>query len=104
MANDGGERDHRAPLTDEQIRAATVGELRPLSRGIVIVESDPEWPELFQREAGRIRGALGDRAVQVDHVGSTSVPGLAAKPIMDINLAVADSADERARRAAGARE
>src|SRR5262249_22637406 len=57
---------------------------------------DPGWPVLFAREAARIRAALGDCAVQVEHVGSTSVPGLAAKPIIDIVLAVPDSSDEQA--------
>ena len=51
---------------------------------------------LFAREAARIRAALDGRAVQVEHVGSTSVPGLTAKPIIDILLAVPDSADEQA--------
>jgi GrpB-like predicted nucleotidyltransferase (UPF0157 family) len=52
--------------------------------------------EEVQREAARIRAALGCRAVQVEHAGSTSVPGLAAKPIIDIVLAVPDSSDEQA--------
>jgi len=82
------------PLTDEQIRAATIGELAPHAAPILLIEYDPDWPRLFEREAARIRAALGDRAVQVEHVGSTSVPGLAAKPIIDIVLVVADSADE----------
>jgi GrpB-like predicted nucleotidyltransferase (UPF0157 family) len=62
----------------------------------VIADYDPHWPELFQREAGRIHGALGDRALLIEHTGSTSVPGLAAKPVIDIVVAVADSADEDA--------
>lgn len=61
-----------------------------------LVEPNPAWPERYAREEERIRGALGERAVQIEHVGSTSVPGLAAKPIIDIALAVADSADESA--------
>jgi len=63
---------------------------------IQIVPYDPHWPELFRREADRISRALGLRAWRVEHVGSTSVPGLAAKPIIDVVLAVADSADEAA--------
>src|SRR5206468_803127 len=49
---------------------------------------------LYQREAARIRGALGDRALLIEHVGSTAVPGLAAKPRIDIVLAVTDSSSE----------
>jgi GrpB-like predicted nucleotidyltransferase (UPF0157 family) len=51
---------------------------------------------LFAHEAARIRAALGGRAVQVEHVGSTSVPGLAAESIVDVLLAVPDSSDEQA--------
>jgi len=58
------------------------------------VEYDPSWPELFEREAKRIREVLGSKALQIEHVGSTSVPGLCAKPIIDILLVVKDSADE----------
>jgi len=63
---------------------------------VEIHEYDPGWPALFEREATRIRGALEDRALLVEHAGSTSVPGLAAKPIIDIVLAVPDSSDEGA--------
>lgn len=87
--------DH-TPFTDEQIRAATIGELVPHAATIHIAEYDPEWPRLFEREAIRIREALGGRARAVEHVGSTSVPGLAAKPVIDIVLVVDDSADESA--------
>ena len=82
------------PSTEEQIRAAHVGELTPLIGHIHIVDYDPEWPRLFEREAERIQAALGDRVLLIEHVGSTSVPGLAAKPRIDILLVVADSADE----------
>ena len=61
---------------------------------IVIAEYDPAWPHRFEVERTRIIDALGGRALRIDHVGSTAVPGLAAKPIIDIDLAVADSADE----------
>jgi GrpB-like predicted nucleotidyltransferase (UPF0157 family) len=63
---------------------------------IVLVAYDPRWPAMFDREASRIRAALASLAIRVDHVGSTSVPGLAAKPIIDIVLSVPDSADEAA--------
>src|SRR5215471_13848594 len=63
--------------------------------GIEVSDPDPGWPRQYDRLAGRIRRALGWRALQLDHVGSTSVPGLAAKPIIDIDLTVADPACER---------
>ena len=63
---------------------------------ILLADSDPRWPALFDREAARIRAALGGRALLLEHAGSTSVPGLAAKPIVDVLLAVEDSADEAA--------
>jgi GrpB-like predicted nucleotidyltransferase (UPF0157 family) len=80
--------------TENELRAALVGDAAPSSGPIVLVEYDPNWPVLFRREADRISAALGDRALQIEHTGSTSVPGLAAKPIVDIVLVVADSADE----------
>jgi GrpB-like predicted nucleotidyltransferase (UPF0157 family) len=79
---------------EEEIRAATIGEPTVLAKPIELVEYDEAWPELFRREADRIRSALGGRALLIEHTGSTSVPGLAAKPIIDIVLVVADSADE----------
>jgi GrpB-like predicted nucleotidyltransferase (UPF0157 family) len=82
--------------TEEEIRAAAVGELKPLAGPIVLAEYDPGWPQLFEREAERIRAVLGERALRIEHAGSTSVPGLAAKPVIDVVLVVADSADEEA--------
>jgi GrpB-like predicted nucleotidyltransferase (UPF0157 family) len=84
------------PLTDAEIEAAVVGEPAPTYQPIVLVDYDPEWPLLFAREEMRIRTALGPRALLVEHAGSTSVPGLPAKPIIDIVLVVRDSSDERA--------
>lgn len=81
-------------MTEEELRAVTVGELAPLNQPVQIKEYDPDWPRLFERETDRIRAALGDRIVQLEHVGSTSVPGLAAKPRIDILLVVERSADE----------
>jgi GrpB-like predicted nucleotidyltransferase (UPF0157 family) len=84
------------PQTEEEIRAAFIGELTPLAGPIHIVDYDPEWPRFFEREFERIQAALGDRVLMLEHVGSTSVPELAAKPRIDILLVVADSADEQA--------
>jgi L-asparaginase II/GrpB-like predicted nucleotidyltransferase (UPF0157 family) len=61
---------------------------------IEIREYDQEWPAQFAREETRLRAILGDRVVRLEHAGSTSVPGLPAKPIIDIVLEVPDSADE----------
>ncbi len=73
-----------------------VGEPTVVNGPIKLKEYDPEWPEHFAREAERIRAALGGSALQIEHIGSTSVPGLAAKPVIDILLVVHDSADETA--------
>jgi GrpB-like predicted nucleotidyltransferase (UPF0157 family) len=81
---------------EDELRAHTVGELQPLSGSIELADYDPAWPELFRREAERIRAILGERVLQIEHVGSTAVSGLPAKPIIDILLVVADSADEQA--------
>jgi GrpB-like predicted nucleotidyltransferase (UPF0157 family) len=81
-------------MREAEIQAATVGKVTRLTGPILLVDYDPEWPRMFQREAERIRAALGDRALMVEHAGSTSVPGLAAKPRIDILLTVADPADE----------
>jgi GrpB-like predicted nucleotidyltransferase (UPF0157 family) len=83
-------------MSDEQIRAVSVGELPPQYREIVLAEYDPEWPKWFERAESQIRGALGDAALRIDHVGSTSVPGLAAKPLIDVSLVVDDTTDEEA--------
>ena len=53
-----------------------------------IVDYDPEWPERFEREAAAIRAVMNDEIVELEHIGSTSVPGLPAKPIIDLLLAV----------------
>lgn len=61
---------------------------------VTLVDYDPNWPLMFQREDDRIRAALGNRALRLEHVGSTSVPSLVAKPCIDILLVVADAADD----------
>lgn len=82
--------------SDEVVQAARLDTVVPHNAPIVLAEYDPRWPALFDREAARIREILGSTAALVEHVGSTSVPGLTAKPIIDIVLAVPDSADEPA--------
>jgi GrpB-like predicted nucleotidyltransferase (UPF0157 family) len=59
-----------------------------------IVDYDPNWPTKFKSHAGIVDRALGVTALQIEHIGSTSVPGLAAKPIIDILVVVQDSTDE----------
>ena len=61
---------------------------------ITIVEPNPEWPQRFLNTKARIEAALGSTAVAMLHVGSTSVPGLPAKDIIDIDLTVKDITDE----------
>ena len=80
------------PDRDSYLDAVLIGgrERRP----IVIAEYDPSWPRRYERERARIAGALGELALAIEHVGSTSVPGLAAKPIIDILVAVADPDDD----------
>src|SRR4051794_19142099 len=63
---------------------------------IEVREYDERWPADFEGIAQAIRAALGDRVLELHHVGSTSVPGLPAKPVIDADLVVADSADEPA--------
>ncbi len=86
----------RAPMTEEELRVATVGEPTRLSGPVELVDYDPAWTELFAREDERVRAALGDQVHRLEHAGSTSVPGLAAKPWIDMVLVVADSAGEPA--------
>jgi GrpB-like predicted nucleotidyltransferase (UPF0157 family) len=77
---------------EERQREIIIGEVEP--QAIVVVDYDPAWPGRFRREEAKIRAALGEAALSVEHIGSTSVPGLAAKPIVDILLVVEDSGEE----------
>jgi GrpB-like predicted nucleotidyltransferase (UPF0157 family) len=81
-------------MNREELEAALVGGLE--GGRVVIAEYDPAWPARFAVLRDRIRTALGSRALRIEHIGSTSVPGLAAKPIVDICLCVADPEDEPA--------
>ncbi len=69
---------------------------RPRHRPITVVPYDDAWPAAFAEVERTVRAALGERVLALSHVGSTSVPGLAAKPVIDVDLTVADSADEPA--------
>jgi GrpB-like predicted nucleotidyltransferase (UPF0157 family) len=60
---------------------------------VLIQDYDPAWPDAFSRLAARIKAALGGLAVAVEHIGSTAVPGLAAKPIIDLDVALSSPAD-----------
>jgi GrpB-like predicted nucleotidyltransferase (UPF0157 family) len=91
-----GERREPQVTTDEDLARVTIGEVRPLDGPVLLAEYDLAWPERYAALARGICEALGDAVVLVEHVGSTAVPGLVAKPIIDIVLAVTDSADEAA--------
>jgi GrpB-like predicted nucleotidyltransferase (UPF0157 family) len=78
----------------DELEKRVIGGPRPLSKPIELHDYDLSWPDLYAEHAERLRDVLGDRLVRVEHVGSTSVPGLAAKPIIDIALEVPNSADE----------
>ena len=60
---------------------------------VVIADYDPKWPSLYEEEKARILGALGTKMVAIEHIGSTAVPGLAAKAIIDMMVGVAALSD-----------
>lgn len=91
-----GEGDRDPVGSDDRAQAMAAGEIKPLNRQIELSEYDPTWPDLFDREAARIHAALGEAVVQLEHVGSTSIPGIVAKPRIDILLIVPDSSNEAA--------
>ena len=78
--------------TPEEIARARVRPHQPAP--VEVVAPDPTWPTTFALLRERIEGVLGERALSLTHVGSTSVPGLWAKPVIDIDLEVTDSAAE----------
>src|SRR6187549_3643059 len=80
--------------SDEEIAAARIGGAELHNAPIHLAPYSAEWPRLYDREAARVRRVLGDRVVMLNHVGSTSVPGLSAKPRIDMLLVVDDSSDE----------
>ncbi len=83
--------------TDEEMAAIRVsGTATPHNAPVTLVAYDPSWPRLYAAEAEKIRAALGEAARVLEHVGSTSIPGMSAKPVLDILLAVPQSSDEDA--------
>jgi len=64
-----------------------------VSTSVVVVDYDPQWPSQYEEEKERILDGIGDVAVAIEHIGSTAVPGLGAKPIIDIMVAVPVLAD-----------
>ena len=81
-------------MADEPLETGLIGGVE--KREIKIADYDPDWPQKFESHAKRIADALGPSALRIEHIGSTSVLGLAAKPIIDILVVVPDSADESA--------
>ncbi len=92
--SDKEQRPKSAPLTEEQLSAITVGQITPLNKTIVLEPYNPEWRSMYAKLEGQIRDSLGAKALLIGHVGSTSVAGLSAKPVIDMVLAVSNSADE----------
>ena len=82
-------------MDEESLRAITIGELKPYATKIVIEDHNPAWPAWFEWDRTRIEAALGQTALSVEHAGSTSVPGLPAKPIIDILPQVEDTTNEQ---------
>lgn len=77
---------------DDYLRNVLVHGLRPA--WVVVVDYDDGWPARYEQYAARLREVLGDRLLLIEHIGSTSVRGLAAKPVIDIVIGVVDPDDE----------
>lgn len=84
------------PFATNADRTIPVNTPTPVDGQVVLREYDPAWSGLFAAEATIVKQALVEKALLVEHIGSTAVPGLVAKPCIDILLAVADSAEEDA--------
>ena len=79
-------------MTEERLETGLIGGVE--KRHIEIAGYDPDWPNKFEKHAKIIAGAIGGSILYIEHIGSTSVPGLAVKPIIDILVVVADSSSE----------
>ena len=80
--------------TDEYLRPVMVGYRKPFNSTVCLAPYDPDRTKQFSLQAKQVRDALAERVLLLEHVGSTSVPGLSAKPVIDMVLAVSNSADE----------
>jgi dephospho-CoA kinase len=104
LSNDGSERDLEAEVDALWERRlvpfeANLRERRPVFAGAPrLVDPDPEWPAVARRLRARVAAAVGERGRGVAHIGSTSVPGLPAKNVIDLQLGVASLADADAAR------
>lgn len=97
MADERETPETREPVSaeyEERLRAVHVEPVQPLTAQIVIAPYSAEWPRQYAELAAGIRAALGDKVLRLEHAGSTSVPGLSAKPLIDMVLVVADPVDE----------
>jgi GrpB-like predicted nucleotidyltransferase (UPF0157 family) len=83
---------HPPKLDDDYLDAVLIGGRE--EREVLMVEYDPSWPKLYEEHRDRILNAIGDSVRMVEHIGSTAVPGLAAKPIIDVMVTVDDPDDE----------
>jgi GrpB-like predicted nucleotidyltransferase (UPF0157 family) len=89
-----GDPTTKTTTTDEYLLAVTVGEQQLLNSTIYLTPYNPDWSSQFSRLANLVRDTLSEKVLLLEHVGSTSVPGLSAKPIIDMVLVVSNSADE----------
>ncbi len=95
MSDSEGTLPAQLPSAGElRMLAVTIGAPQRLDGTIELHPPDSDWPLMYADEAARVVGVLGAKVLLLEHVGSTSVPGLPAKPIIDMLLAVADSSDE----------
>ncbi len=85
-----------ATTSDDEYAAAIIGELKPPSVKVVIEDYNLNWPAWYWTEQAAIRAALGLLTIRIEHTGSTSVPGLAAKSVIDMLLVVPDASNEAA--------
>jgi len=94
--NEPERHDEPQQTPEEYIQSVTLGGHKPLNSSVVLSPYDPDWPTRYATLASQVRSALGSQVLLLEHVGSTSVEGLSAKPVIDMLLLVEDSADEAA--------